>query len=57
MDAERDPLIMGGWAALRGQRDGEGWLAREGLPARKAQPEKVDAVNGVYDLNIAPPEG
>lgn len=57
VDAERDPLIMGGWAALRGPRDGEGWLAREGLPARKAQPEKVDAVNGVFDLNIASPEG
>lgn len=57
VDAERDPLIMGGWAALRGQRDGEGWLAREGLPPRKAQPEKADTVNGVYDLNIAPPQG
>lgn len=57
VDAERDPLIMGGWAALRGDRDGAGWLAREGLPARRAAPEKEDAVNGVFDLSIAPPEG
>lgn len=55
VDAERDPLIMGGWAALKGDRDGTGWLAREGMPPRRAQPEKVDAVNGVFDLAIAPP--
>ena len=56
-DAERDPLVMGGWAALKGDRDGSGWLAREGMPPRKAQPEKTDSINGVFDLGIAPPTG
>lgn len=50
-------MVMGGWAALKGDRDGSGWLAREGMPPRKAQPEKTDSINGVFDLGIAPPTG
>lgn len=55
VDTERDPLVMGGWAALKGDRDGSGWLAREGFPPRQAQPQKSDSVNGVFDLGVVPP--
>ena len=41
----------------RGKGATIGWLAREGMPPRKAQPEKTDSINGVFDLGIAPPTG
>ena len=47
------PLILGGWMVVAGGEPGTAFLARAGLPARPAMPEKSAAQNGVAWL----PEG
>ena len=42
----RAPMQLGPWLVLPGATPGEGVMVSIGTPERRAQPEKVDAING-----------